>query len=345
MFAKRFLAERYIPQADERDALAAAGIVRIPLNVPFQVEPVNVVLLLGDPPALIDTGMRYRDNWACIKRGLSEHGLSISDIGELWLTHPHLDHFGLAGDIAQHSGAQVRAWHKGQHRFEQYEALWSHDREGYLSFLRASNVASEQIEAARRSPSHFHEMAGPVVIHRPVAVQEGLWMAGRHRATMLHVPGHSPWCTAFWLEESGILLAGDAVLERIPSNPIYYPNDVSPPEWQGLKTYARSLRRLQELPVQRVIPGHGFSFTNHRKIISRSLLRLEQRQTRMRDVLSRGPKTVYEVAEAVFSPQLTKKALFLVMSESLRHLDWLVSQGQAKTFLRGNHIYYQADHR
>ena len=160
---------------------------------------------------------------------------------------------------------------------------------------------------------------------------------------MLHVPGHSPWCTAFWLEEQGLLLAGDAVLERIPSNPIYYPSDVAPLEWQGLSTYARSLRRLKDLPVQRVIPGHGFSFTNHRKVVERSLLRLQQRQTRVRQVLERGPQTVFEVAEAVFTPQLTKKALFLIMSETLRHLDWFVKRGEAKTFFQSERVYYKLE--
>ncbi|TNE52490.1 MAG: MBL fold metallo-hydrolase [Deltaproteobacteria bacterium] len=329
MTVSRLDVERYLPTEEERQTLLEAGLVRIPLHIPFQIEPVNAVLVLGDPPALIDTGMRYKDNVAIVEQVLAEHGLTWSDLGEIWLTHPHLDHFGLAGEFVERSGAQVRAWNASQSRFEDYLEHWAHARKGYLELLARSGVEPEQIERSRNSPSHFDEMAGPVQIHRTVAAQEGLWMAGRHRATMLHVPGHSPWCTAFWLEEPGILIGGDVLLERFPSNPVYYPDDVSPLAWQGLATYQKSLRRLRELPIQRVVPGHGFSFTGHRDVVHRLTARQDRRLERVRAFLQEGPHTVYAMAQAVFGQEMTRHALFLVMSESLCYLQWLTDLGEA----------------
>lgn len=340
MFATRYRAEDFLPPEEEREALARAGLVRIPLDVPFQVEPVNVVLMLGDPPALIDTGMRFAESLSQLEQALAGYGLQWGDIGEIWLTHPHLDHFGLAGDISKLSGGQVGAWQHSAFRFEEYIEHWHRDREAYLAFLESAGVDPSWIEESRNSPSHFHEMAGAVTIQRTIAAQEGLWMAGRHRAILLHLPGHSPWCTAFWLEDAGILVGGDVLLQRMPSNPVFYPEDVSPVEWQGLDTYARSLQRVLQLPVDRIIPGHGFSFTEHQKVASRAILRLEQRRHRIRDMLQGREMTAYDVAEAVFTTTLVRKALFLVMSETLRHLEWLVSLGEIRSHVRGKQVVY-----
>lgn len=340
MTVNRLAVERYQPTPEEREFLLEAGLVRIPLHIPFQIEPVNAVLVLGDPPALIDTGMRYKNNVEIVGQVLAEHGLAWSDLGEIWLTHPHLDHFGLAGEFAAMSGAQVRAWQASQSRFEEYLDHWAHARRGYLELLALSGVEPDRIEQSRNSPSHFHEMAGPAQIHRTVAAQEGVWMAGRHRATLLHVPGHSPWCTAFWLDGPGILIGGDVLLERFPSNPVYYPDDVSPLSWQGLATYQKSLRRLGELPIQKVVPGHGLSFGEHRKVVQRLMMRQDNRLERVRNLLQQGPHTVYAMAQAVFSPEMTKHALFLVMSETLRYLQWLTDLGEARPVQASNRLEY-----
>lgn len=326
--AHRFALDRFVPLAEERAALEALGVVRIPLPIPFPMEPVNVTLLLGDPPALVDTGIRYQNALPLLDRALQTHGLDLSAIGEIWLTHPHLDHFGLAGELAERTGARVMGWQGGRSRFEQYLDHWTSDREAYVAFLEEAGVEEELRENARNAPTHYHEMAGPVRLDRTVAAQEGVWMAGRHRATLLHLPGHSPWCTAYWLEEEGLLLGGDVVLERIPSNPLFYPPGTTPASWQGLDAYCRSLQRLHDLPVRRLLPGHGASFVEHRAVILRHLGRLEQRQGRCREVLQRGPATVYELAQAVFSPELTRRALFLIMSETLRQLQWLEALGE-----------------
>jgi glyoxylase-like metal-dependent hydrolase (beta-lactamase superfamily II) len=74
---------------------------------------------------------------------------------------------------------------------------------------------------------------------------------GDHALTVLHLPGHSPGSIALFDESDGTLFSGDVVYD-----------DVLLDSLPGSDTgqYARSLRRLRNLPVRLTHPGHGRSF-------------------------------------------------------------------------------------
>lgn len=78
---------------------------------------------------------------------------------------------------------------------------------------------------------------------------------GDWAAEVLHVPGHSPGQVALFHRESGTLFGADAVYD----GPLIY-------EGGGTDTaeYARTLRRLADLPITRVHGGHDPSFDKTR---------------------------------------------------------------------------------
>ncbi len=71
---------------------------------------------------------------------------------------------------------------------------------------------------------------------------------GDRRFEVLHVPGHSAGSIALWEPEAGLLCSGDT---------LYLDDRLS---WDDPAAGVASLRRLAELPVRRVLPGHGGSF-------------------------------------------------------------------------------------
>ena len=86
---------------------------------------------------------------------------------------------------------------------------------------------------------------------------------------VLHRPGHSPSDTVFWDAERAILLAGDHLIKHISSNPLISrplggrsgePGDERP---HALLMYMTSLRATREMPIVRVLPGHGDEFDGH----------------------------------------------------------------------------------
>lgn len=71
---------------------------------------------------------------------------------------------------------------------------------------------------------------------------------GDRRFEILHVPGHSAGSIALWEAATGLLFSGDT---------LYVDDRLS---FDDPIAGAASLRRLAELPVQRVLPGHGSAF-------------------------------------------------------------------------------------
>lgn len=70
---------------------------------------------------------------------------------------------------------------------------------------------------------------------------------GGRTVTALHTPGHSPGHMCFWEAERGCLYTGDLVYKGT----LYANYPSTDPE-----AYLRSLKRIAELPVKRIFPGH-----------------------------------------------------------------------------------------
>ena len=80
---------------------------------------------------------------------------------------------------------------------------------------------------------------------------------GDRQFTVMHLPGHSPGGIALWEAATGTLFAGDVIYD----GPLLY-------EGRGMDVgdYARSLRRLRELPIRVVHAGHDPSFGRDRML-------------------------------------------------------------------------------
>jgi len=89
---------------------------------------------------------------------------------------------------------------------------------------------------------------------------------GDRQFEILHLPGHSPGSICLWEPATGALYTGDLVYD----GPLVY-------EGPGvdLEVYARSLRRLKELPVNIVHAGHDpcFGYARMVEIIDKYLAR------------------------------------------------------------------------
>jgi glyoxylase-like metal-dependent hydrolase (beta-lactamase superfamily II) len=78
---------------------------------------------------------------------------------------------------------------------------------------------------------------------------------GDRALEVLHLPGHSPGSIGLWEARRGLLFSGDAVydgplLDQLPGS--------------DQAAYARTMRRLLELPVDVVHAGHDPSFGRER---------------------------------------------------------------------------------
>jgi glyoxylase-like metal-dependent hydrolase (beta-lactamase superfamily II) len=76
------------------------NIYCIPVTLPDSpLKSLNAYVVRGSRNLLIDTGYRRKECLDCLMEGLGELGISMDDT-DIFLTHLHSDHTGLAPDIA-----------------------------------------------------------------------------------------------------------------------------------------------------------------------------------------------------------------------------------------------------
>src|ERR1700736_4855519 len=84
------------------------GIFRLELPMPFELKHVNVYLLRdGDGFTLIDTGLQTDESRQALQAKLDVLRVPVDRIRRILITHIHPDHFGLAAELRERSGAEL----------------------------------------------------------------------------------------------------------------------------------------------------------------------------------------------------------------------------------------------
>lgn len=298
------------------------------IPTPFPVGPVNVYLIKGDDGlTLIDVGPRFEPAREALREALAARGYRPSDVQRIILTHAHSDHCGLAGELAEESGAEVLA-HPANFPLLANSA---EERERWIAFyatlMRETGMPPEQMAQVARSRRRMSEYGAPV---RPTgALKDGdrLYL-GDEEWQVLHTPGHTGGLICLYQPQRRWLLSSDHLLRDISSNPI-----VEPPEREGaerprrLVEYLRHLQRVAELPVDWALPGHGPFILDVRDLVDRRLAFHEERTHQMAEHLRDGARTVYDLTLVLFPP-LEPINRFLAISEVLGHLEVLELRGK-----------------
>jgi len=296
-------------------------VVPIALPTPYPIGPVTVYLLLGDPLTLVDTGPATAPAWRALTSALAERSLCPCDVRRVLVTHAHHDHFGLARRFAS-LGTSVAA-----HPFERrnlrlrrsYALLWRELRLAGLPVARrlalvaslrlldrtARPVVPSEWLAAGRDVPHEH---GPIRVH--------------------HLPGHTPGHVGFELASTGAFATGDVVLDGVVPNAVVDTDPECPGRpFQALAAYAGTLRRLEELRPNLLLPAHGPCITDVGAQVSALRGRQARRSAEVRAALRGGPATASQVIATVF-PRVTLLRVFLAFSEVLGHLLELERSGE-----------------
>jgi hydroxyacylglutathione hydrolase len=167
------------------------------------------------------------------------------------------------------------------------------------------------------------------MIHRDANLPEGIEDLRDGQAvegdgvTLLpvHTPGHASDHLCYYLEEEQALFSGDLVLGGSTT--------VIPPDDGDLGQYLASLRRVLELPVRRIYPGHGPVLEPARPVIEGYIAHRLEREAQIVAALGAGAETVPDVVARVYrevAPALHPVARLSVMS----HLAKLEREGRVR---------------
>lgn len=311
---------------DPFDAPLLGQIHQITLPTPFPVGPIHTYLISGDPLTLIDAGPCTPAARAALQAGLAQLGVTLSDIQRVIITHAHVDHYGLVGEVVAASGAEVWAHPLAQPSIEGWPSYLSLHAQFWLEMLLAAGVPPS---LAQRTASMYQDMQ-QIISHAPVArlLDEGdaLDLAGASWQ-VLHCPGHADSLICLYQPGDRLLLGNDHLLAHISSNAIVGP----PPPGESqrrrpLVDYWTSLCRIYDMEIALVIPGHGDAVSDVRSLINSRFQFYERRLARLLEELRRGPQSVWQLAEAIFR-RLDLTDTYLAASEVLGHLDVLEDKG------------------
>lgn len=301
-------------------------ILTIP--TPFPVGPVNVYLVKGDDGlTLIDVGPRFEIAREALREQLARRGYRLSDVRRVILTHAHSDHCGLAGELAEESGAEVYAHPANFSLLADY----AEERERWLAFyaalMREAGMPADQIVQVDRLRRGMSRYMTPV---RPTGtLKDGdTLQLGDEEWQVLHTPGHSGGLICLYQPQRRLFISSDHLLRDISSNPI-----VEPPEQEGrerprrLAEYLSQLQRVAELPVELALPGHGPFISDVRELVARRLAFHEERARQIAELLQNGARTAYDLTLYLF-PHLDPINRFLAVSEVIGHLEVLELRGE-----------------
>lgn len=279
--------------------------------------------------ALVDNGWDTEPAYDGLKDGMAEHGASPGDLGQLFLTHVHPDHFGLTGRLAAESGARVYMHAKEAEviasRYRRPEALVGR-MESWMARHGVPKMSATDL--ARGSMG----MLDKVSVRDPdVTLQGGEHLhVGDFDFEVIWTPGHAPGHICLYEANHKLLISGDHILPTITPNVSKYATSTANP----LSDYMKSLEAVEHLDVEILLPAHEFDTRDLKGRVAEIRSHHEERLAEMERCVGDGA-TAWEVAACVrwttgrladFEPWMQRAAV----GETVAHLEYLYELGRLK---------------
>jgi len=314
----------------------ATGVFKIEVPVPFGTRYVNAYLINLGVLTLIDPGPKTSKAINVLDKALGKLEASIENVERLIFTHRHVDHMGMGNRIKMISNAETYIHESEKNAASNFYEEFDETVKSFLAPVAEAGVPKSILE---RLPAYYgiiKEVCEPVEIDK--ALKEGDTLNfGEINLNIIHCPGHSMGSICLYENERKLLFTGDHVLKEITPNP--FASGLS--EHATLKRYLDSLKKIEKLPVETGLPGHGDLIYDFPSVVQDLYAHHEARKKLVAEILRAGPKTPFEVSQEMFG-NLPMSEILLGLAEAAGHLEGLSTENRVESFKRGNLIYFRS---
>lgn len=317
---------------DHRRREPAPGIFRLILPLPFPgLDRVNCFLLdHGDGAfTLVDCGIYLpedeRDHgWDDVRAALEGAGASPDQIERLIITHPHIDHYGMAGHFLSETGAELLIHETADEDLELYR-----DPESIVERL-GKMFGQHGVDPAELAELTQFEDWRPFVSGMPEPARRlrhgDRLTIGTREWEVLHTPGHARSHICLWSQADRILISGDHLLPTVTPHIDFKRGEDADP----LGDFLRSLDAVAALDPAMVLPGHGAPFeegAERARVVARHH---DRRLGAILQVIRKEPATVDTITDEIFGEELLNFQHRLALGEAFAHVVYLLRRGEVE---------------
>jgi glyoxylase-like metal-dependent hydrolase (beta-lactamase superfamily II) len=298
-------------------------IFRLTLPVTFAPFHVNGYLVKGTEGwAIVDTGMPTPLHLQVWQAALSALSVQPDQLREIYITHSHIDHFGLADQLQRMTGAPIfmlpidiaAAVRRGEEAQRHREGL----AKLYLRHGAPQEMVAEVIANLRPIGDGI---AIPAEI-RPLSDGEIVSLGGSPYK-VIWTPGHSDGQYCLYAGQSETLFAADHLLPTVVPHVMHTPSGSVNP----LSDYLWALDRISPFVKGLVLPGHGSPFSDGTKRIADLRSQYDLRFNKIETQIE-GTTTAWEISRLLFPRAGSIEQKRWALGVTIAHMEYMASLGR-----------------
>ena len=300
------------------------------------LKAINVYVVKGEDKSLIiDTGFNQKECIDSLFKGLEELDIDIKDT-ELFITHLHSDHSGMAG-IFKDAGVKIYAGEVDGKYINNMTSLtyW----EEFDKFKILLDLEKDKVTYTEH-PGYKYCLREPIEF---TYVKEGQGIqVGKYFFEVVDIPGHTPGQIGLYERNHKLFFGGDHVLDRITPNIGYWGT-----EENILAVYFNSLAKIYSFDIDILFPAHRNIITDHTRRINELIMHHKERLNEILNILKDRELSARDVASkmkwsirAKDWDDFPNAQKWFAASEAMSHLEHLYHSGQVdKRQFEGKYLF------